>query len=172
MTEPPPKIERFLRQNLRTTANRGGLDEPSNASLMHGSLRGLVRKGELPGWEELRAWAVDEGIQPDDVEALRGIRLAVAHSEHDVGQLTVAVEDHLVLRLTRDEARIARSALGLMLFGPFCNHHGHRNHDDPFWEVHTLTGFWPDEYRTLYDAFNARLEPPSDPADAGPIAAG
>lgn len=155
------KNERFLRRNFRTVASRGGMVQPDNVHLIHGSLLGLRREREVPALDDLARWAEEEGVQPDDIQLMRGVALAVLYGERDFGRLAVeAPEGDLAVKLTVEESRAARGALFLVLYGPFCNFNGHRDNDiDPFWETHTITGFWEHDFRFMLDALDDRLPP-------------
>lgn len=156
----PSKIERFLKRNLRTVVRDGGMDVPEHVGLMHGSFRGIERTGEMPPVDQVCTWAEDVGLSADDQLILRGIAPAVVHAEPDIGRLTTeASDEHLVVRLTRDEASVARGALFILLGGPFCNMRHAAPDRDPFWEVPTFTGFQESDFQTVYDALLEAIGP-------------
>lgn len=159
MTEPDPKIERFLRRNLRTVARQGGMTHPSSVELMHGSFVGLKRNNELPEFDELRVWAESEGLAEEDVLRLHGVLLAVDHGERNFGQLTSKAQaEDLIVQMTRDEGLVARSALFLLLYGPFCNFNGHSRADrDIFEDPWIITGFAERDFRYLLDALDEQI---------------
>ena len=168
-----PRIERFLRQNLRGVRALGGMEQRKAAWLIHGSFMGLKRTGELPAFAEIEGWARDVGLTPEDVLILKGVWVSVEDGEPNLGRLSIQARgDDLVASMTRDEAFVARQALFLVLYGPFCNTHDREK--DSFREVHTLTGVNEREFRVVFDALDERL-PPFDPAadpghgDRGPI---
>jgi hypothetical protein len=132
----------------------GGLENPDAVALLHGTLAGYSRRGSSVPTDLFLAWAADEGWPTDAVLALRGVALAAENATPSLGQLTIsrAGEGELLVRLTRDEARLAHAALREVLLGPY------RIPDDEF---HTLTGFRRDEADVLLDALGASLTDPS-----------
>ncbi|MDO9441312.1 MAG: hypothetical protein Q7T73_10515, partial [Beijerinckiaceae bacterium] len=153
-----PRTERFLCQNLRTVARQGGMEQRRSAWLMHGSFMGLKRTGALPAFAEIEKWARDAGLTPEDVLILKGVWASVEDGEPNLGRLSIqAREDDLVVSMTRDEAFVARQALFLLLYGPFCNTHDRER--DSFWETHALTGVLEREFRVVFDALDEQLPP-------------
>jgi hypothetical protein len=86
---------------------------------------------------------------------LRGLGLVAKVALPDVGELTTtrAEDCHLVVHLTRDEARAALGALREVLLGPYAI---------PPSEFHTLMSFRPDEARMVLDALINALSDAED----------
>jgi hypothetical protein len=94
--------------------------------------------------------AAEEGWPQNQILILRGIALVAENATADLGELTTmrAADGTLVVRLTQDEAKLARAALAGTLYGPY---------SIPEWEFHTLMGFRTDEAQALLDALGRAI---------------
>jgi hypothetical protein len=137
--------------------NRRALEDPERVGLLYGSLGALRRAGRTVAPDEARAWALESGWSSEAAWALSGIALAVRDGLPDIGTLSTgtAADGNLVVSLTRDEARVARSALFEVLYGlPDMHRDGGMNEGD----LHAIFGYDKLQANAVLEALNeARL---------------
>jgi hypothetical protein len=104
------KIEKRIRQNLRSARAIGGLDNPNAVALLHGTLAGYSRRGASVSKDVFVGWAADEGWPADTLPVLREVLL---------GPFRIAGDDFQTLTgFRRDEADVLLDALGDSLADP------------------------------------------------------
>jgi hypothetical protein len=150
----PRTPEDHIRQNLRSAWAAGGLANPEAVALLHGTLASYSRHGQRVSRDVFCGWAALEGWSDEELPVLRGIALAADYATPDLGELTTtkAADGSLVVHLTRDEARLARSALREVVLGPY---------RIPESEFQTLLGFRRDDADGLLNALSDALTEPA-----------
>jgi hypothetical protein len=149
-------VERLLGNLRRMLGNQRALEDPEGVGVLYGTLGALRRAGRTVSPDEVRAWALESGWSSETAWALSGIALAVRDGLPDIGALSTgpAADGNLVVSLTRDEARIARSALSEVLHGlPEMHRDGGMNEGD----LRAIFGYNALQAEAVLEALNEAL---------------